>query len=444
MRTRFCLSLMFLLILIFAASTYALAASAGEMPLEKQAPLPVGTVITTRNWQQYRDYMPEWMQFLFSGQYAFKLAQDQQIVVGPTIPKIMPKAFAANTEKYSSQVSLKELPEGATLIQNYTAGLPFPHPTEPHLAEKIVWNLWYRYLPRVEINTPIHSLLVDKYNKIFRQTLVNDYMRLGHVSEPGLPIYTPEAPDTDLALYLEVTEPEQSKYTVSLIIYFLDPTRVQEIWSFVPSLRRPLRLSASARCSPAAGSDGTVEDQKSGFNMQVADLTAKVIAHKKTLMMNNLEPKYPTPVNFYDSSTLRLWGLDRGVAWPPLPSKWELQDTYIVDAKRVPSKLAGYCYGNRRMYIDTTDYHMSGEDLYDMGGKLWKILFLFSREHPNGYGDMFETGSGNYVITVMDLQNVHQSVTEEMIANFANTDAPRQYWNVGRYGTPTGLLEIMK
>ena len=121
-----------------------------------------------------------------------------------------------------------------------------------------------------------------------------------------------------------------------------------------------------------------------------------------------------------------------------------LEDTWIVDAKRVPSKLTGYCYGNRRMNIDVTDYHMSGEELYDMGGTLWKLLYLFSREHPNGYGDMFESGSGNYVAAAMDLQNVHQSITEELTSNLTNTQAPQQYWDVGRYGTPTGLLEIMK
>jgi hypothetical protein len=111
------------------------------MPLEKQAPLPAGTVINTQNWQQYKDYMPLWMQALFSGQYSYKLGPKQQIVVGPTIPKTLPKAYLADTEKYSSQVRLKELPEGSTLIQNYTAGLPFPHPTEPDLGSKILWNL---------------------------------------------------------------------------------------------------------------------------------------------------------------------------------------------------------------------------------------------------------------------------------------------------------------
>jgi Protein of unknown function (DUF1329) len=420
-----------------------LTARSDEMPLEKQPPLPVDTVINTQNWQQYKDYMPGWMQILFSGQYFYKLGANQQIVVGPTIPKTLPKAYLADTEKYSSQVSLKELPEGSTLIQNYTAGLPFPHPSEPDLGGKLLWNLWYRYSPRVELKRGIQILLIDKNNNIFRQLVTNNYQRLGHVSEPGLPIYTPEAPNVDRAFYTEVTEPEQSKYTVSLTIYFLDPTRIQEYWSFVPSLRRPLRLSASARCAPSVGTDATNEDGRAGFNLLVSDVAAQVVAHKMTLMMNNLEPKYPAPIDYSDANTLHQWGVDKGVGWPPAPSKWELQETYIVDVKRVPSKLAGYCYGNRRINLDAFDYHMSGEELSDMGGKLWKLFVAEMREHPNGYGDLYETGAADYMSNYIDLQNQHYTTTDQFNGQ-ANTDAPKEYWDVSRYGSPTGLLKIMK
>src|SRR3984957_5970975 len=122
MRTKILLTFVLLTFVLLAFALGVSKARSDEMPLEKQAPLPVGTVINTQNWQQYKDYMPGWMQVLFSGQYAYKLAPSQQIVVGPTIPKSLPKAYLANTEKYSSQVSLKELPEGAALVQNYTAG----------------------------------------------------------------------------------------------------------------------------------------------------------------------------------------------------------------------------------------------------------------------------------------------------------------------------------
>jgi hypothetical protein len=434
------------ILLTFAFFAFALGASTArsdEMRLEKQAPLPVGTVITTQNWQQYKDYMPGWMQVLFSGQYFYKLGPSQQIVVGPTIPKTLPKAYLANTEKYSSQVRLQELPEGATLIQNYTAGRPFPHPSEPDLGGKLLWNIWYRYFPRVELKTDLHTLLIDKYHAVFRQVVTNNYQRLGHVSEPGLPIYTPGAPNVDLALYTEVTQPEQSKYTVALILFFLDPTKTQEFWSFVPSLRRPLRLSAAARCSPAVGTDATTEEQRGGFNLKVSDLTAQVVAHKLTLMMNHLEPQYPAPINFFDANTVHQWAVDQGVAWPPAPSKWELEETYIVDVKRVPSKLAGYCYGNRRINLDAVDYHMSGEELEDMGGKLWKIFFQYQREHPNGYGDLYETGATDYLANVTDLQNTHYTISDTFNGQ-SNTNAPEAYWDVARYGSPTGLLEIMK
>jgi hypothetical protein len=436
----------FILVLVLSLVGATLAfADSGEIPMEKQPPLPEGTVITTQNWQQYKDYMPLWMEILFEGNYAFKLAPDQQIVVGPPTKKPFPKEYAKNTEQYSGQVGLRVQPDGGTVIQNYTAGLPFPHPTNPNIADKLLWNLWYRYLPRVEINKVINSLLIDKFHQMFRQVVWNDYMRLAHVSEPGLPITTPDAKDVELGLYLEVTEPEQSKYTVSLIMYFIDPTRIQEIWSFVPSLRRPLRLSASARCAPAAGTDGTTEDQKSGFNMLLSETTGTLVAHKMTLMMNSLQPAYPIPINFQDSNTLQLWGVPKGIPWPPAPSKWELGETWVVEGRRVPEKLAGYCYSNRRMYVDAQDFHLSGEEMYDMGGKLWKTLGLYARLHPNSYGDQFETGSGNYVISILDLQGQHQSVTEELNGtNYANKDVDPALWSVARYSSPTGLLEIMK
>jgi uncharacterized protein DUF1329 len=436
----------FLLVLVFSLTGAALAlADSGEVPMEQQAPLPEGTVITTQNWQQYKDYMPLWMQIIFSGQYAYSLGPNQQVVVGPRTATPFPREYAKNTEKYSGQVGLKVLPDGGTVIQNYTAGLPFPHPTNPNVGDKLLWDLWYRYIPRVEMAESAHLMLVDKYHQIFRQVTMYDYMRLAHVNEPGLPIYTPEAKDVDLALYTEVISPEQSKYTAALVLYFTDPTRIQEIWSFVPSLRRPLRLSASARCAPILGTDLVTDDQKSGFNMKLSESTGTLVAHKMTLMMNNVQPAYPTPIDLTDSNTVHSWGIDRGVAWPPAPSKWDLGETWVVDGKRVPDKLVGYCYGNRTVYIHADDFRLAGEDLYDMSGKLWKLVTAFARLHPNGYGDMFETGSGNYTILVLDIQNVHQTVSEILNgANNVNTQVAPPYWSVERYASPTGLIEIMK
>jgi hypothetical protein len=94
-------SLVLLFGLAMAAPARALADYPGDMPMEKQAPLPVGTVITAQNWQQYKDYMPLWMQWLFSGEYSYKLTPNQSITVGPTIPKALPKKYADAKLEYS-------------------------------------------------------------------------------------------------------------------------------------------------------------------------------------------------------------------------------------------------------------------------------------------------------------------------------------------------------
>jgi hypothetical protein len=432
------------LVVSFTGAALALADS-GEVPLEEQPPLPIGTVITTQNWQQYKDYMPLWMQVLFSGDYAFKLAPNQQVVVGPPTIKPYPKEYEKNTEKYSGQTSLKVLPDGGTVPQNYTAGLPFPHPTNPNIADKVLWNEWYHYIPRVEMGTNYPLLLIDQYHQIFPEIIMFNYMRLAHVSEPGLPIYTPEAKGIDISFYSEILEPEQSKYTVGLVIYFLDPTKNQEIWSFVPSLRRPLRLSASARCAPVVGSDLVTDDQNAGFNMMLPETYGTLIAHKMSLMMNSLQPADPAPINLLsDLNARHLWGLDKGIPWPPAPSKWELGETWVVEARRVKEKLAGYCYGNRRVYIDAQDFSLSGEDLYDMGGKLWKLGILFLRLRPNGYGDMYESSTGSHLISFLDLQNVHQTFSQPLNNDRCDTQLDPAYWSVARYASPSGLLEIMK
>src|ERR1700680_2030423 len=97
-----------LLVLVFSFAGAALVrADSGEVPLQQQPPLPAGTVITTQNWQQYKDYMPMYMQILFGGQYAYKLTPSQQVVVGPTLVKPYPKEYAKNTEKYGGQTGLK-------------------------------------------------------------------------------------------------------------------------------------------------------------------------------------------------------------------------------------------------------------------------------------------------------------------------------------------------
>src|ERR1700730_8926992 len=74
--------------------------------------IPVGTVITMQNWQQYRQFMSDGLVDLFSGKYYWKMPADVSMPVGPTIVNPLPKNYLAATEKYSGQVKVLELPDG--------------------------------------------------------------------------------------------------------------------------------------------------------------------------------------------------------------------------------------------------------------------------------------------------------------------------------------------
>jgi Protein of unknown function (DUF1329) len=88
-----------------------------------------------------------------------------------------------------------------------------------------------------------------------------------------------------MSVYDEVMSPEQSKYTAELVLFPEDVTEVQEIYVFLPSLRRSLRLSSTARCSPALGTDFTNDDNRDGFNGIPTTFSAELIGRKKVLAL---------------------------------------------------------------------------------------------------------------------------------------------------------------
>ncbi|MGH7839035.1 MAG: hypothetical protein ACREQC_14580, partial [Candidatus Binataceae bacterium] len=60
--------------------------------LAQNAPsLPIGTVITAQNWNQYKEFMPDGMIKLFAGEYSLKIPSDVQMEIGPTIIHPLPK-----------------------------------------------------------------------------------------------------------------------------------------------------------------------------------------------------------------------------------------------------------------------------------------------------------------------------------------------------------------
>jgi len=136
------------------------------------------------------------------------------------------------------------------------------------------------------------------------------------------------------------------------------------------------------------------------------------------------------------------------LGWPrPSWGKWQLRDTDIISAAKIPSESSGYCYGKRVMYVDKADSAPFWEELYDPKGELWKIggLFLHTVDVPNiGPVD----SSGSLIYAFWDIQNNHASIIADPTDNshpfYVNEQTPNEFLDENRYSTPSGLNLIMR
>jgi uncharacterized protein DUF1329 len=409
--------------------------SAPQSPADEN--IPIGTVITTQNWQSYKQYMPQGMRMLFEGRFAWKIPSDIHMEIGPTIIHTLPPTYREATNKFSSQVKLIELPSGGLTISGYKGGMPFPEPTDPHRGWKILANLWYRYMPHLMVDTHGNACLMSIGGAINCEAGTLVYRQLAYNTDPGVPANTPGAEGRFFSQWLMVIEPEQQRYTASLNISYDDVTSPDSSYLFIPALRRYQTVSSLARCSPNQGTDSTLEDNRFGFDSNLTELTVDFLGEGKIIaLLPTRMPAGTFPADF-----------ELPLAWPkPSWGKWQVRDVYEIDVRKIASRASGYCYGKRVMYVDKASSAPIWEDLYDSKMKLWKLygLFLHPIDVP-GLGVV--DASGSMVYSFWDVQNNHATFfidPGEGHPFYVNDQAPPEYLDVTRYAQPSGLSLIMR
>ena len=413
---------------------------------QNQGQLPVGTKITMSNWQQYKQFMPLGMIKLFEGIYGFKMPPDVEMDVGPSHEGgNLPKGWVEATEKYGAQTSVQTLPNGHYVLQNYHGGTPFPNPSEPNKGWKVLANVFFSYTPATYILPSGHYGTVwsmDRYGDVAPSALDVVYRLDSNVTDPGFAPEENYAPGTWYTEWLMQESPEQARYTASLNLFFKDQEAhpFPDVFVFVPSLRRSLRLASTARCSPVFGWEWTYDDAKfNGFNGSTSIYTADFLGDRRILNLTAFDGSiggdfpggYDMPLGFPKPS----WG------------KWETRATAIADAHRIKSEAPGYCYASRILYADKEFWSSNWDDLYDSNNKLWKSIAYFNEigDVP-GLGHQWKDISESMA---WDLQNQHATYWSShgnpmKQGAMLDNNAPKEYLNGVRYGSPRGLMMIMR
>jgi len=225
------------------------------------------------------------------------------------------------------------------------------------------------------------------------------------------------------------------RYTTSLLISYADQSRPDDLYVFLPALRRYQPISSSGRCAANSGMDFTDEDFHSGFDSNLTELQADYVTRKKMLAFVDADPPdKPFPEGFY-----------LPLAWPmPFWAKWQVRDVDILSVKKIPSKAEGYCYGKRILYVDAHFFGPLWQEIYDSKLNLWKFYEVAPQKvEVPGIGP--QNVAGGDMEEIWDVQNNHATWAAEAAKTLAaNENAPNEYHDLERFTTPAGLNLIMR
>jgi hypothetical protein len=390
---------------------------------------------------------------LFEGKQFWHLPTDLRIEVGPTIPIPTPRRYLADTAEYSNRVKLTRTSSGGYVPINYVAGLPFPHPLEGAAeltGQRIFWDAYYRYQPRVQ-SAPGYSYTLDRYGDMTQTSEVRAVdSQLAYLSELDYPRTIPDGVPYYFARFEEQLAPEQGKYSTILDLTPAEPTQLDELYEYVPTLRRSLRLSQAARCAPVFGSDYLIDDANGGPPGLPQLFQIDYLGEKKILALEHAAPgSFDSPLTATQLDGRYYYSGDVGIV--PFPKlamgKWELRDTYVISLKRLPQFAKGYCYNERVMYVDKENYFGAGElDLYDAPGELSKtqLVFLYPAPIPASGGDVAELLAGPYTGLLVNFRNRHVTVSPYLRSCLDRECSAAGYLDLSRYASPEGLMKIMQ
>jgi hypothetical protein len=327
-------------------------AARGAVTEHREGDPPAGLFIDRSNVEKYGQFIGP------SLQWAIGRGVRMEIIDSIPIP-LEPKRLEA-TEKYSAQARLSD---DKTRVENYVAGLPFPLTDEndPDAAVKLMFNYENRILVDDldvrNFDCDSGTLLSKGPMHVERHFVIGHFRRLYYVGRLyHEPIHTHETPDG--VRYKEAVfpliEPFDLKGVGLTYVRYLDPLRQDDSWLYYPVLRRARRLSTAQRSEALFGQDTDI-DSYGGYAGNIAWMDWRLLG-KKRILASMHSRHFPGK-----------WS--EAAADFMFDDAWEMREVYVLEGR---SRLPGYAYSKRVIYVDRHSFVIPYTELYDHSGELWK------------------------------------------------------------------------
>ncbi|MBU1053605.1 MAG: DUF1329 domain-containing protein [Proteobacteria bacterium] len=365
-------------------------------------------VIDKTNCAQYKD-------ILFPAMYRAVEKGDMVVTPGTVNFKWkLPESFLAASQKNAGKFDISsegEVIEKSTgkIPYHNVYGMPFPQidPKDPKVGNKIVANYkWsvYRFMAS-RLRRPL--LWIDKSGKErYADGLFSCLYLTGR--PPGQEIA--KNPDHVLSYELpRILEPMSVKGTNQMMLVYMDPSKEDTSYAYVPAIRRIRQTGTASRSDPFMGSDSW-SDMNYGFSGKISSMKWKLIGEKTILVSftsPNLIPVEELPDGRVPSKfpyTGECFKLNyevpgfTGAAWAPAPGVITYAPRKVWVVEQMP-KDPYYNWGLHVNYIDQETYNIWYKEVYERSGdfRTWFTNFFHYSESPSGKNNIGDSDAQVYI-----------------------------------------------
>lgn len=405
-----------------------------------QADVVPGDTITASNKEKVKGLIPDEL-------YPFAVEDfadlEMHIVAGEDYPP-HPKYVEA-TVKHACQATLDE----KGLIQNYTAGQPFPYsewakaathhacdlkPSDPQFALKLAWNVNYRWQGGSGLNLPHwgFSSMRNRGKETWRISQ-GEYRRTYFSHRADLLPATSqleEGTDVEWAEFFDVKTPFDLRGTMFLL-YRYTTDKEDDTWAYIPALRRVRRIAATQKSDSLLGTEFTLED----FYIFAGYVWDHQWEYKgestKLAPMNSKRTCFPSVIG--EEEATRETGMTRlgkeeeweACSFGPYGAlafdgeTWQKRSVFQLDD--IP-KQKGHPYSRKKIWYDKETMMALYAMAYDRAGKPYRILNVvlkWSEDSPSQWNKGKQVLNGNSIM-IVNVQNEVSHVSQFDNANAAS------------------------
>jgi hypothetical protein len=363
--------------LLLAAGS-GVAAGEDAPPPGAEKPYKSLGMLNAETWEKGKGLIPdEFLERYKNGLWS------HEIIEAPEGTKFIDADFIATGNENRGRYDIGEHGEVVSVDTRkqppFIYGPPFPDvdPKDPKAGAKVVWNFFYQSY--VLGNSANHVNLDWVGSRGMERRLATDVFQRFFDGQPAK--YRPaENPQNFLFQQISaVTRPTDVQGTVALTHRFRDPAKRDQVWSYVPALRRVRAVSPANRSDGFLGSDMSQDDgsyfdgKPEDFDWRLVGEGEMLVVYDRTAMLEQRNEITHLPDGGFEAHDL-LWPRFNyqkeeftGLAWAPITNRVVLVRRPVWIVVGVPHDKY-YLFGRIVLRFDKESWPGSYSSKYDWQG----------------------------------------------------------------------------